>query len=324
MSELFQAVEFPPLKVNGECRTPKRCYVYAHLGPGRVPFYIGKGTGTRAWSTDRDAQWHRFVRTRCDSAYEIVILAEDLGEEDALDLEGDLIAKHGKTLTNWINPGRQFDYAALDRFHKLRDANTSFISATRPLETSDPEAAVERYRQAIDQMHEYCAITYETGLVAELRNEIGHPAHGDIAALDRLTLVFRKLGRYAEIAEAVDAYFERYPSWVAPNHTVVKRRAEAGAILAGERKAPRLSVPKARTRKTGTVPEEELAPILLKARRDRAPWDWMVAAKLCRAHHDYNREIALLEEFLSGPRVPGRSWLDVEERLFKLRAMLSA
>lgn len=324
MSELFQAVEFPPLKVTGERRTLKRCYVYAHLGPGRVPFYIGKGTGTRAWSTDRDAHWHRFVRTRCDSAYEIVILAENLDEEDALDLEEALIAEHGKTLTNWINPGRQFDYAALDRFHKLRDANTSFISATRPLETSDPEAAIARYRQAIEQMHQYCAITYETGLVAELRNEIGHPAHGDIAALDRLTLVLRKLGRYAEIAEAVDAYFERYPSWVSPNHTVVKRRAEAGAVLAGERKAPRLSVPKARARKTGKVPEQELAPILMKARRDRAPWDWMVAAKLCRAHHDHDREIALLEEFLSGPRVPGRSWLDVEERLFKLRAMLSA
>ncbi|WP_294275338.1 hypothetical protein [uncultured Sphingomonas sp.] len=109
-------------RVIGERRSPKRCYVYAHLGPDRVPFYIGKGTGTRAWSTDRDAQWHRFVRTRCDSAYEIVILAEDLAEEDALDLEGYLIAKHGKTLTNWINPGRQFDYAALDRFHKLRAA----------------------------------------------------------------------------------------------------------------------------------------------------------------------------------------------------------
>jgi hypothetical protein len=310
--------------VTSERRTPKRCYVYAHLGPGRVPFYIGKGTGTRAWSTDRDAHWHRFVRTRCDSAYEIVILAEDLDEEDALDLEEALIAEHGKTLTNWINPSRQFDYAALDRFHKLRDANTSFISATRPLETSDPETAGARYRQAIEQMHEYCAITYETGLVAELQSEIGHPAHGDLAALDRLTLVLRKLGRYAEIAEAVDAYFERFPSWVSPNHTVVTRRAEAAAILSGERKVPRLSVPKPRTRKTGTVPEEELVPILVKARRHRAPWDWMVAAKLCRAHHDHDREIALLEEFLSGPRVPGRSWLDLEERLFKLRAMLSA
>lgn len=87
-------------RVIGERRSPKRCYVYAHLGLDRVPFYIGKGSGTRAWSTDRDAQWHRFVRTRCNNTYEVVILAEDLSEDDALDLEGDLIAKHGRVRTH--------------------------------------------------------------------------------------------------------------------------------------------------------------------------------------------------------------------------------
>lgn len=308
-------------RVTGERRTPRRCYVYAHLGPGRTPFYIGKGTGSRAWSTDRDAQWHHFVRTRCDGSYEVVILAEDLDEDDALDIEGELIARHGKTLTNWVNPGRQFDYAALDRFHKLRDATTSFISQTRPLETSDPEAAVARYRQAIEQMHEYCAITYETGLVADLRNELGTSTRGEIAGLERLTLMLRKLGRFEELVEATDAYFARYPNLVTPNHPVLKRRAEASAILAGERKQPKKHAPRARIRQSGTVPEAELAPLLVKARKARAPHDWLVVARLCRTHHDHEREIALLEEYLSGPPVPGRSWLQLEERLFKLHAV---
>ncbi len=65
VAELFTSAKPVPLVVTGERRTPKRCYVYAHLGPGRTPFCIGKGTGPRAWSTDRDAQWHHFVRTRC-------------------------------------------------------------------------------------------------------------------------------------------------------------------------------------------------------------------------------------------------------------------
>ncbi|RSY81079.1 hypothetical protein DAH66_15415 [Sphingomonas koreensis] len=277
----------------------------------------------RAWSTDRDAQWWRFVRTRCDGIYEVAILAEDMDEEDALELEGELIALHGKHLTNWANAGRRFDYAALDRFHKLRDATTSFISATRPLEASDPETAVARYRQAIEQMHEYCGITWETGLVAELQNEMGGPNYGDITPVDRLTLVLRKLGRFGEIIEAVDDYFVRYPDTVTPNHAVFKRRAEAVAILAGERRAPGTSKPKPEVLKTGTVPEEALVTILLKARRDRYPFDWLVAARLCRTHHDYEREVALLEEYLSGERVPGRSWLELEERLFKLRAMLA-
>jgi hypothetical protein len=63
--------------------------------------------------------------------------------------------------------------------------------------------------------------------------------------------------------------------------------------------------------------------MLAKARRDRAPFDWMLAARLCREHNDIIREAALLEEFLSGPRVPGRSWLELEERLFKVKALLA-
>ena len=61
-----------------------------------------------------------------------------------------------------------------------------------------------RYRQAFEHMHDHCANTYETGLVAELRKELGNPAHGDIAALNRLTLVLRKLGRFEGIVESVE------------------------------------------------------------------------------------------------------------------------
>jgi len=320
---MSRSADFPPYRVTSDRRTPKRCYVYMHLGPDRTPFYIGKGSGSRAWSTDRDALWNHYVRTRCDNAYQVVIVAEDLNEEDALELEDDLIAKHGRTLTNWINPGRQFDYAALDRYHALRDATTSFVSVTRPLEVTDPETAIQRYRQAIKRVHEYTAMTLETGLVADLRKEVGEPVSGDILALDRLTLVLRKLGRFGEIVGDVDDYFAHYPDGVWPNHAVLNRRAEAIAILAGERRAPTPSKIKPKVRKVGLVPEGELAPLLVRARRDRYPFDWLVAARLCRRHHDLDREMALLEEYLSGPRVNGRSWLELEERLFKLRAMLA-
>lgn len=91
-----------------------------------------------------------------------------------------------------------------------------------------------------------------------------------------------------------------------------------------KRKAPGLTKAEPKARKVGTVPEDELAPLLVRARRDRYPFDWLVVARLCRTHHDHARKIALLEEYLCGPRVNGRSWLQLEEWLFKLRAMLSA
>ena len=94
--------------------------------------------------------------------------------------------------------------------------------------------------------------------MADLQNEIGHPVQGDIASLDRLTLVLRKLARFAEIVESVNAYFARFPDSVTPNRAVFERRAEATAVLAGERKAPRQPAPKPRVRLTGIVPEEEL------------------------------------------------------------------
>ncbi len=76
-------------------------------------------------------------------------------------------------------------------------------------------------------------MTWETGLVADLQDEIGRPKYGEIAPLDRLTLVLRKLGRFGEIVPAIEDYFAHYPDALTPKHPVFQRRAEAVAILAG-------------------------------------------------------------------------------------------
>jgi hypothetical protein len=296
-------------------------YVYAHRGLDGSIFYIGKGIGDRAWSAKRDEIWRHYIRTRLDGQYTVEIVQDGLSENEALDLEDELIAEHGERLVNWINSGRQFDYEALHRFHTMRDDTKSFVSATRVLEATNPEAAIARYREALRRVTEYASIETESGLLADIQKEIGRPSFGDVSALDRLTFVLVREGRYKEVIDEVDAYFRRFPDTVTPNHAVFKRRETALAILSGLKRPRRPSaVPK---RRIGVVADHELAPILKRARKDRTPYDWLLAARLCRNAGDYKREHDILAEFLSGPRVPGRSWLEIEERLHKVKAVLA-
>lgn len=199
-------------------RMPKKYYVYFHLDEAGNIFYVGKGAGRRAWSKDRHAAWRKYVDERLHGKYEVLIYQQGLTEPDAEELELCKIAELGNQLINWINPGRQFDYKALDRFHKLRDKNRDFVAQTRDIEKTDPNLAIERYRTALVRMREYESITTETGLVAEMN--IGRD-RGDPNILDRLTLCLIRSNRYAEAIQEASKYFEHFPS--AKNLSVGKR-----------------------------------------------------------------------------------------------------
>jgi hypothetical protein len=155
---------------------------------------------------------------RLNGAYNVEIHREGLTEAEAEDLEASLIAEFGKQLINWINPCREFDYQALDRFHEMRDANRQFVAETWPLEKTDPIQAIARYRKALVTMREYEAITKERGLVAEMG--IG-PDWGDPNILDRLTLCLIKVGQIQEAVNESEKYFSDFPS--ALNLAVGKR-----------------------------------------------------------------------------------------------------
>lgn len=86
------------------------------------------------------------------------------------------------------------------------------VQVARGLEASDLAGACTRYRDAIAAMHEYSAITLETGLVAQLieeqLNETGRI--GEVAVLDRLTLALIKLGRVEEAVRVSETYFASF------------------------------------------------------------------------------------------------------------------
>lgn len=95
-------------------------YVYALKDPRTKPakaFYIGKGTGNRAWehqSQIDDSEKGRVIAAIHDAGLKVLhtILADDLTEIQALKLEAELIAAfgvraYGGLLTNQVRPNAE-------------------------------------------------------------------------------------------------------------------------------------------------------------------------------------------------------------------------
>jgi hypothetical protein len=204
----------PPLAPSPDAdqERPRRHYVYAHTDSSGQIFYVGKGAGRRAWSTDRHDLWHWYVTRHLEGKYRVCILQDDLSPEEADHLEQLWIAQCSDRLVNWVNFGRDYDAEALERYHALRNANRSLIQSARSLEKTDPEKAVAMYVRAVGAISEYASISYETGLVGQLLREQTQELglSGELEALDRLTLCLVRLGRASEAATHMDRYFKLY------------------------------------------------------------------------------------------------------------------
>ena len=191
---------------------PGRSYVYAHCDEKGALFYIGKGVARRAWDESRHPLWHRYVERHLAGAYTVRILIDDLSPEQAEEVESKWIAQESEALVNWINFGRKTDFTAIKHYHSLRNANRELIAATRTLEKSDTEHAINAYALAIANISNYSMLKTENGLIGRLldeeRQEFGYS--GELEALDRLTICLLRLGRGAEAQAAMGQYFANY------------------------------------------------------------------------------------------------------------------
>jgi hypothetical protein len=214
-------------------------YVYLHHAPDGAVFYVGKGRARRAWSKARTAVWRRYVDEHLHGHYTVAIHRDALTQAEALALEAELLAAHGSTLVNWVNPSRDFDVTLRERAALLRTETLGMVGTAQFLEQAAPEEALRRYRLALDDVRRYCRWPVERGLLGELQEP---DRQGEPLVLDRLTRLLERLGRAREILATATEYFAEFPDAArTPAGARVRRRCEratAGKLQFGSRPVP--------------------------------------------------------------------------------------
>jgi hypothetical protein len=191
---------------------PKKSYVYGHFDERKVAFYIGKGTGRRAWDQDRHPMWHRYVSTRLNGKYSVVILQDNLTPKQAEQVESAWIAQESETLVNWVNMSRPLDLEALNKYNQLRAATLGLVARAKQIEKENPSEAIAIYYCALEQLSNYAGIQFELGLIGQLIDEEIEEKgmRGELQILDRLTICLGRTERHTEAKQAVDKYFVTY------------------------------------------------------------------------------------------------------------------
>lgn len=184
----------------------KGFYVYVHETMSGEVFYVGKGTGRRAWVKGRDIHWNNYVENHLNNEYQVRIVYENLSEEEALNKEAELMAHYGDQLLNRQNMSRQLDIDALNNRNRLIEESEK-LALEAELE-SNLELKSNLFIEALNYHKKSATIVFEKGLFGKLSEE--RPL-GNIRLLDKTIRSLIASEKKEEAMRIFEQYFIDYP-----------------------------------------------------------------------------------------------------------------
>lgn len=144
-------------------------YVYAHTKPDQTVFYVGKGTRGRAWSTHgRNTHWQR---TAAKYGHTVLLLAEGLTQEQAIEEEAAVIAyfKPFGSLVNILDRGNVSPTCNPEVAAKVSAAASRWQTGRKLSETHRANLAKNNPWKG-KQRPEHAALMKAKGLIAGEKN----------------------------------------------------------------------------------------------------------------------------------------------------------
>lgn len=181
-------------------------YVYVHETLSGEVFYVGKGSGDRAWSKVRDLNWNLYVDKHLNNQYNVRIVLDNLSENQAFAKEEEFIERYGDQLINRQNTSRSLNIEALNTRNQI-DAERKKAQLNAEL-ANDPDEKSDLFIEALIHHKKSANTIFENGLFGKLLAE--RPL-GDISLLDKTVRSLIAANRKKQAQVIFDQYFLDYP-----------------------------------------------------------------------------------------------------------------
>jgi len=205
-------------------------YVYVHKSNDGVVFYVGKGTGNRAYSKDRQPEWYWWVKNKLNCEYAVEIVSEGISEEDALAVEDAVMAANAETVINLQNMYAPLDNAKMHAYcEEQKKCKEKFERAKALDKAGNADAAIKEYQAAYESFIRVRNLSnFETGARAQL--PAGRIAPTQIS--DAYSKCLAKAGRHVEVVELTKRYFADFGELTEDTSIETSLRKRAAKSLA--------------------------------------------------------------------------------------------